>query len=96
MMTRATLELNGVGDRELGEWTGATDRATHLRRRLSAADMAALPAGHRTLVDVRQWDRARIKWMLNGALRTEPDPRHRAAILDLARQEIATYPREES
>lgn len=40
-LDRAMRHLRGVGDPTLGEWVEHTPRATHLRRRLSAAEVAA-------------------------------------------------------
>jgi len=45
----AYRELSGVGDAQLGEWTNASPRAFHLRRRLSLQEESIIgPA-----VDIR-------------------------------------------
>lgn len=47
-LDKATRALRGVGDPMLGEWIDHTDKATHLRRRLSVAEAVGF-----VLVDVR-------------------------------------------
>ena len=39
-VNRAMRELHGVGDASLGEWVQHTERATHIRRRLSDKEVA--------------------------------------------------------
>jgi hypothetical protein len=54
MEQQALSALRDVGDRRAGEWVETTSGAVHVRRRLDARDLAALPPEHRELVDVRR------------------------------------------
>jgi hypothetical protein len=60
---KAVRALRGVGDPMLGQWIEHTDKATHVRRRLSMAesvgftlrDIRGTPEAERLLDVVRRW-----------------------------------------
>lgn len=62
-LDKALRALRGVGDRKLGEWIDHTDKATHLRRRLSIEeahgfvllDVRGTPEAERLLAPVRRY-----------------------------------------
>lgn len=56
--TIARDELAGVGDATLGEWLEVTERATHLRRRLSSTEEAVTGP----LLDIRGTKEAWWRW----------------------------------
>jgi len=53
----AERQLLGVGDASLGEWREATNRAFHIRRRLSAREQRAVGP----VMDIRRSDEARMR-----------------------------------
>lgn len=53
------LELSGVGDASLGEWTERSPHAFHLRRRLSADEQLLVG----DVVDVRGIDEGRSRFL---------------------------------
>lgn len=86
----AYQQLHRVGDAHLGQWEQATDRAFHLRRRLSDRDLAKLPEEHRELVDVRSWPEQQLLDLISTAISSERHPQRRAALARLALTEAAT------
>lgn len=55
-LERARRALHGVGDAALGEWVENTPRATHLRRRLSAIEVAGSGCVMRDVRDTAEAD----------------------------------------
>lgn len=80
----AYQQLAKVGDPNLGQWEQTTDRAFHLRRRLSDADLAELPAEHRELVDVRSWLPDQLAVLLKTELSGESPMLIRMAMAEVA------------
>ncbi len=80
--------LAKVGDAPAGQWEETTDRAVHVRRRLSCRDLSQLPAQHRTLVDVRTWTSEQLTDLIKPVMEDEPDPRFRALFEQMAIEEL--------
>lgn len=80
--------IAGHGNPAAGEWWEHTDRAVHLRRRLSGPDLALLPAEYRELVDVRTWDLGRLSALVDRTAAAMTIPGGYRLVFDAANAEI--------